>query len=224
MKCKLSPLPYLLLALMLLSAAGLGLHAQNTEVSFAAFTLPEQSTGLLHWRSSAGNTKPIQLSTRYFSEPQKMESNMIEFYQNALLVSESIEKPEPLLRITIPQGVQHAYVVIYYDSKDGKWETNTLDAKDWRTSTMRVYNAFGQTLVIEANKKPLQVKHGQYYDFKADDSTEKGFAVKIFQTVPDNEAIFSSKWRVTANRRELLFIGNSDGSIKLRSLMELDSR
>ena len=203
-------------------------NAQKPELSVAALSLPGESTGLVHWRSSNAVTQPLQLSVRYFSERIELESNVIEFFAEPLDPSTAIEPPEPFLRMRIPDGRDKVYLVItgHLDEENNTlWRGNMLDGREWKAGSMKVFNAFESPLGIVADgKDPIRIDAGGSVDFHARDHDRAGFAVRIYRLEPERRVVFSSKWRVAEDRRELLFIGNNQGRLTLRALIDLGSQ
>jgi len=195
------------------------------EVKVAALTLPDNADGLLHWRTGNTATVPLQLSTRYFSESVKLPGNIIQFYEKPVLAGPAKESlPEPLVTLRIPAGHNLVYIVLSSDLDENqkpRWRGNMLNSADWKTGSMKVFNACPEPVGITAGTKKIQLNQGKSVDFHAGEWGGEVFAVKIFRLQPELKTIFSSSWRVAAGRRELCFIGSANGSISLRSLMDL---
>jgi len=213
-----------LTALALLMVPCLGQGKQGCEVAMAALSLPDGSDGLMHWREADSATAPLQLSTRYFSEPVKLKGNTIFFYKEPVPAGMAApDAPEPLLTVKVPEGVKLGYIVIWAEPDEQKqtiWRGKLLSASDWKTSSMKVMNVSSETIGIAAGKMRIQLAPGKSMDFHAAEWRES-FPVKFFRMEPELKTIFSSTWRVTDGRRELCFIGNINGAISLRSLLEL---
>jgi hypothetical protein len=197
---------------------------QAREVSVAALGLPEGSDGMLHWRAGNTPTTPLQLSTRYFSERLKLPGDTILFYKDPVLAGPVRNPPpEPLVALKIPAGQKLVYIVLSSESDEDqkpRWRGSLLNAGDWKSGSMKVFNASSEPVGIAAGKKQIQLLQGKSVDFHASDWGDS-FPVKIFRLKPEMKTIFSSSWRVAADRRELCFIGNVNGSVTLRSLMDL---
>lgn len=225
MKSELKSYHRIVLAAFLAVCLSQSVQAQKPELSVAALSLPGESTGLVHWRSSNAGTKPLQLSVRYFSERIELESNFIEFYTEPIDAATADEPPAPFLRMRIPEGRGTVYLVISGDLDDEnntRWRGNMLNGNDWKAGSMKVFNAFESPLGIVADgKNPIQIAAGSSVDLHARDFDETGFPVRIYRLEPERRVVFSSKWRVAEDRRELLFIGNNQGRLTLRALMEL---
>lgn len=202
-------------------------HARKPEISVAALSLPGDSTGMVHWRSSNAATEPLQLSVRYFSERIELESNFIEFHAEPFVPAAGTDAPEPFLRMRIPEGRNSVYLVISGDldeENNTRWRGNLLDGREWRAGSMKVFNSFDSPLGIVADgKNPIQLAEGKSVDLHARDFDKAGFSVRIYRMSPERRIIFSSKWRIAEDRRELLFIGNNQGRITLRALLELNA-
>jgi hypothetical protein len=93
-------------------------------------------------------------------------------------------------------------------------------ADDWQAGSMRVLNASNEALGISAGNKQFRLPRGKSEDFRARDWNEP-FAVKIFRLEPAAKLVFSSRWRVASDGRELCFIGSAQGDISIRSLLDL---
>ena len=100
------------------------------------------------------------------------------------------------------------------------WRGSLFRAQDWKSGSMKLLNACSEPLGIRAGKKQLRVPRGKSVDFHSRNWGEP-FPVKIYRLGPEQRAVFSSTWRVTAGRRELCVIGDVNGAITLRSLLEL---
>ncbi len=200
--------------------------AADIEVSVAALTLPDESTGAVHWRSTNQATEPLQLSIRYFSERVSLESNLIEFYAEPMDPETGEAGPEPMLRMRIPEGQRLVYIVLSSDEgEDGnpRWRGNMLSANDWRAGSLKVFNSRDTPLGIVAEDRNLRIDPGGSADLHARDFDREGFPVRIYQLEPERRAVFSSTWRIAEGRRELLFIGNNRGRVTMRSLLELQA-
>ena len=196
----------------------------NCEVAVAALNLPADSSGMVHWRDGNDATMPLQLSTRYFSERVKLRGNAIQFFSEPVSnAQDQASVPEPLVSMKIPLGTKLAYIVLWPETEGDRpvrWQGRLLNATEWDAGSMKVFNACSEPLGITAGKKRIQLSSGKSVDFHARDWRET-FPVKIFRLQPELKTVFSSTWRVTAGRRELCFIGNANGSIKIRSLLDL---
>jgi hypothetical protein len=211
-------------ALILLVFPCHGQDQQGCKVAMAALSLPEGSDGLLHWREANVATTPLQLSTRYFSAPVKLEGNTIVFYKDPVPAGMAApDVPKPLLSVKIPEGVKLGYLVLWADTDEQnqpRWQGKLLSASDWKSSSTKVINVCSETIGIAAGEKRIQLAPGKSMDFHAAEWKES-FPVKFFRLQPELKTIFSSTWRVTDGRREICFIGNVNGAISLRSLLEL---
>lgn len=216
-------------ALILMAAAAAPCIAQQQQqaaagVSVAALSLPDGSDGLLHWRADASATQPLQLSTRYFSDPVTPAGAAIRFYGEPVVAGPDVaDGPSPLVTVAIPAGVRRAYIVLWAEADEAQeiaWRGQVLAANDWKAGSMKVFNVTTETLGIMAGEKPFQLPAGRSMDFTAADWRD-AFAVRIVRLGPESRTIFSSTWRVTDGRREVCFIGNINGAITLRSLIEL---
>jgi hypothetical protein len=194
------------------------------EVKVATLTVPDGSDGLVHWRSGNTPTEPLQLSTRYFSESLKLESNIIQFFNEPVLAASNQDPPPtPLVTLRIPEGRKLVYIVLTADSDENnrvRWRGSMLDSGNWKAGSMKLFNSCSETLGIAAGSKRIQLLQGKSVDFHVSDWGES-FPVKIFRLKPELKTVFSSTWRVTAGRRELCFIGSANGSVKIRSLLDL---
>jgi hypothetical protein len=199
--------------------------AEACEVAVAALTLPDESTGLVHWRTGATATTPLQLSTRYFSERVKLPDNVIQFYEKPVLAGPAQDPPlEPFVSLKIPAGQKLVYIVLSADQDENhtvRWRGNLLNAQEWRAGSLKVFNACSEPVGISAGTKNIRLNQGKSVDFHAAEWGGESFPVKISRLQPEMKTLFSSSWRVVAGRRELLFIGNANGAISLRSLMDL---
>lgn len=215
-----------LYSLLLLIVPSRGADNRACVVKVAVMTLPAGSDGLLHWRVTDGPTTPLQLSTRYFSDGLKLQGNVIQFYGNPVLSPSAQEPPaQPLVTLKIPAGQNLVYILLSSEQDESgqtRWRGNLLNAADWKESSMKVFNACSETIGITAGDKKILLLQGKSVDFTAGDWRET-FPVKIFRLKPKEKMIFSSSWRVTAGRRELTFIGGANGSVSVRSLMDLSA-
>jgi hypothetical protein len=212
-----------LVVLMLTVGPGRAQEKNTVEIAVAALNLPGGSEGLLHWNEANTATTPLQLSTRYFSERLKLKGRVIRFYENPVEPVEGEPMPDPLIALSIPQGANLGYVVLWSES-DGKgearWRGRVFSGQEWKDGSMKVINASAETLGMLAGEKKIRLDSGKSLDFPASDWRES-FPVKIFLMKPEVKNVFSSTWRVTAGRRELCFIAKVNGAISLRSLMDL---
>jgi hypothetical protein len=212
-------------AFLLAPMPGHAAGAQAFEISVAALSLPNESSGLVHWRGGDTATTPLQLSTRYFSERVKLPGNVIQFYQEPVAAGPPANPaPEPLVTLRIPEGQNLIYVVLSSDldkEQQIRWRGSMFSARDWRTGSMKVFNACPEPVGITAGKKKIQLNQGKSVDFHSREWGGESFPVKIYRLQPELKTIFSSTWRVADGRRELLFIGTADGAVSLRSLMDI---
>ena len=194
------------------------------EVSVAALNLPDEATGMLHWRAADEATKPLQLSTRYFSERIKVTGKVIHFHDQPVPAGKPQEPPpQPLVAVNLPAETKLAYVILWSETVDGgktRWRTLLFRGEDWKAGSLKVLNGSADTVGIAAEDKRLQVARGKAIDFHAQDFKES-FPVKIYRLQPEAKLLFSSKWRVAADRREVCFISGTGDSVSLRSLLEL---
>jgi hypothetical protein len=211
-------------ALLLALAPCFG-QTENTakaEVAVAALSLPEGSGGLLHWRVGAAASTPLQLSTRYFSDRLEAPTGTIGFYDHP--VAEAADPPpEPLLALKIPQDANLVFIVLWSELDDDgepRWRGNLIRGSDWEAGSLRLFNSTSEPLGILAADEPIRLAGGKSVDFHARDRPE-AFAVKIYRLKPERRAVFSSKWRVTAGRRELCFLVDRNNSLSFRSLLDL---
>jgi len=226
MKHTLSLLVYLS-ALLIFAGPGLAQadKKQYSEVSLGALTLPNGSDGLLHWIGAEPLSQELQLSTRYFSERIKPKSEILRLYESPTILVEGEPIPEPLLTVKVPSGPGLIYLVVWSETgKDNKatWRSRAFSAKEWQVGTMKLINASKATLGLTAGAKKFKLVGGKSIDFHARD-WPKPFPTKIYLTEPKVKNVFSSKWRITAASRELCFIAKVNGSISLRSLMDLNA-
>lgn len=210
-------------ALMLLVVPCQAADNEGCAVAVAALNLPDNSKGLLHWRAGDGNTSPLQLSTRYFSERVKLAGGVIRFYQDPVVAKSDPPPPEPLLTLRIPAETKLVFIVLWSETDENgrtRWRSSLFKAEDWAVGSMKLLNAGSETLAISAGKKRIRLPPGKSMDFPARDWGE-AFPVKIFRLETATRPVFSSSWRVTAGRRELCLLVNLNGSISLRSLLDL---
>ncbi len=222
-----SPIMVWLLLLLVLTVPCFAQRGAPCEVSLAALSLPADSDGLLHLRIGEEATVPVELSTRYFSERVAARSGTIRFYQQAMpAVSPGEAHPEALLSLRIPAGPKLIYIVLWTElEKDRQlhWRARLISATDWKEGSMKLLNSSPETLGISAGKTRTQLPSGKTMDFQSSDWREP-FPVKIYQLGEQAGLLFSSTWRVTADRRELCLIGNIDGAVSLRSLLDLGAK
>jgi hypothetical protein len=194
------------------------------EVAVAALTLPDEATGLLHWRSANEATQPLQLSTRYFSERIKVPGKVIHFHDRPLQADKPQQPPaQPLVAVNLPAATKLVFVILWAESGEGgatRWRSMLFRGEDWKAGSLKVLNGAVDTVGIAAGEKRLQVARGKALDFHANDFKE-AFPVKIFRLKPEPKLLFSSKWRIAADRRELCFISGNGDAISLRSLLDL---
>lgn len=227
-KSKFPPMRGLLL-LFVLTVPCFAQREAKGEVSLAALSLPPGADGILHLRIGEEATVPVQLSTRYFSERLAVPPGTIRFYPQAMPAVPSGEAPpEPLLSLRIPEGPKLLYIVLWTElGEDRKhhWKAKLISATDWKAGSMKLINSSPGTLGLSVGKKEIKLPSGKTLDFQSRDWREP-FPVKIYQPgEPGEQArlIFSSTWRVSAGRRELCLIGNIDGTVSLRSLIDLNA-
>ncbi len=203
----------------------LSAEKSSCEIAVATMNLPNGSDGVLHWRAGADvDTKPLQLSTRYFSEHLKLQGGVVQFFQAPVSASSDQNPPPiPLVSLKIPEGAKLVYIVIMSDTDENKqtrWRGILFDSADWKESSLKLINASSESLGIVAGEKEIRLNSGKSMDFNASEWSEP-FPVKIFLMAPEVKKIFSSTWRVSSGRRELCFVSNINGSIALRSLLDL---
>jgi len=188
--------------------------------------LPADSTGLVHVRTGKSATSPLQLSTRYFSERVKLPSNVIQFFKDPMEANKDVRPPPvPLLTLQIPADTKLAYAVLWAENhaqKQAIWQGRVFSANDWDNSSLKVLNASSEQIGISAGKKQILLLAGKSTDLPAREWSDP-FPVKMFQLKPETKCVFSSTWRVTAGRRELCFIFNTNHAISLRSILEMSS-
>ena len=197
---------------------------QASEVAVAALSLPDGSDGLLHWRDSAAATTPLQLSTRYFSEPLKLDGETVQFHQEPVAGdTPPKDAPKPLLSLKIPADMKKGYIVLWAETGENQqtsWKSRIFSASDWKAGSMKVINACDEPIGISAGQKPIRLAAGRAFDFQGAEWRDP-FPVKIVRLEPEPRMVFSSTWRVASDRRELCIVGNINGSVSLRSLTEL---
>ena len=197
----------------------------SCEVSVAALSLPAASDGVVHWRDGDDATRPLQLSTRYFSERVKLSGNIIRFFKDPVPQGKSDSPPPaPLITTRIPPETKLAYIVLSSEPGDNggpdRWKGNVFRGEDWKPSSMKVLNGCSETIGLIADQQQIKLPQGKAMDFLARDWS-KAFPVKIYRSKPEIKLVFSSTWRVSAGRRELCFIGSAGRAVTLRSLMDL---
>lgn len=215
----------LLPALLVLASPAVLAEQAAREVSVAALTLPEGSDGLLHLRGTGTATRPLQLSTRYFSERTKIEGTVIHFFQSPVPEKPADPAPVPLLSLRIPESTRLAYAVLWTAAGEDRktaWKGMILDANTWDPSTLKLMNATSEAIGIRAGEKDLMLEKGKSLDFGSSDWPQP-FAAKIFRLKPEQKVIFSSTWQVTAGSRELCFVFSSGDAFSLRSILDLNA-
>jgi hypothetical protein len=213
----------LLLALGLLTSSGPAQNQAGCEVTVAALTLPGDSDGLLHVRTSEAATTPLQLSTRYFSARVKLPGKVIQFFKDPVAAKPAEQAPAPLLTLQIPAETRLAYAVLWSETNESQkpvWKGRVLDAKDWDRSCLIVFNASSDAIGIRAGSKQILLEPGKSVDFPSSVWSEP-FPAKIYQLQPEQKAIFSSTWRVSAGSRELCFIYRANDTVSLRSVLDI---
>jgi hypothetical protein len=213
----------LLPALGFLTTMGRAQDKAACEVAVAALTLPDGASGLLHLRTADAATSPLQLSTRYFSERVKLPGDVIQFFKDPVAAKPAAPAPVPLLTLQIPAETKLAYAVLWAETDENHqpaWKGRVFSAKDWDHSSLKVFNASSESIGIRADTKQILLERGKSTDFPSRDWSEP-FPVKMFQLKPAQKCIFSSTWRVSAQRRELCFIFNANNSVSLRSILEI---
>jgi hypothetical protein len=214
-------LPALLLPLLACQATA----QDGCEVAVAALSLPAGADGLLHWREAEAASLPLQLSTRYFSDPVKLTGKAIRFY--GAPVPAGPTQPgaaAPLLTMTFPADMTRGYLVLWTEpdeKQEPRWKGMVVNAAEWKAGSMKVINACNEAIGIEAGEKRIKLLPGKSMDFAASQWREP-FPVKVSRLEPAIKTLFSSTWRIAPERREICFVGNVNGSITLRSLLELD--
>lgn len=216
-----------LMALLLLANPCRAEGKADCKVAVAALSLPAGSKGLLHWRVAADSaTTPLQLSTRYFSKHLKLPGNVIAFYDAPVAAAQSgSPPPEPLLRLTIPAGSKLTYIVLWAEQDANQqvhWRAKVFEAGDWPVGSVKLLNASTEALGISADKKQIRLEGGKNMNLLARD-WPASFPMKIYRLEPTGKLIFSSTWRIAPGRRELCLVGTVNGSVTLRSLVELGS-
>jgi hypothetical protein len=221
------PARFARLTAMMIPLLALQAAAQESrEVSVAALSLPAGADGLLHWREAEAASVPLQLSTRYFSEPVKLAGNAIRFYGAPVPAGPALpDAPAPLLTMTFPAEMKRGYLVLWSEpdaQQEPRWKGMLVNATEWKAGSMKVINACNEPIGIEAGEKRLKLLPGKSLDFPAAQWREP-FPVKVSRLEPALKTLFSSTWRISPERREICFVGNLNGSITLRSLLELDA-
>lgn len=213
----------LLAATVFLTTPGHAQEKGGCEVSVAALTLPDDSSGLLHVRVAETATNPLQLSTRYFSERVKLPSKVLQLFKDPVAAKAPAPPPVPLLTLQIPAEARLAYAVLWTEVDDKNktvWKGRVFDAKDWDQSSLKVLNATSESIGIRAGTKEILLEQGKSTSFNSHEWA-KPFPAKIFQLKPQPKNIFSSTWQVSSGIRELCFIFSANNSVSLRSIMEI---
>jgi hypothetical protein len=213
----------LLSALVVLTSSGRAQDKAGCEVTVAALTLPGDSGGLLHVRTSEAATTPLQLSTRYFSARVKLPGKVIQFFKDPVAAKPAGQAPAPLLTLQIPAETRLAYAVLWTETNETQtpvWKGRVLDAKDWDRSCLIVFNATTEAIGIRAGAKQILLEPGKSVDFPSRLWSEP-FPAKIYQLQPEQKAIFSSTWQVSAGSRELCFIYRANDAFSLRSVLDI---
>jgi hypothetical protein len=195
-------------------------------LSVAALSLPDSSSGELHWNSGKEYvTEPMQLSKRYFSKPIELKANVVRFFDAPIeKLPPNAPPPTPLFTITIPPDIKEAYAIVLGSSGAGtnqSWRYTIVDGKDWEKGTLRVLNASNSEVGMIYPGEKLKLQPGKHIEFK-DSDWEDPFPVKIVQFEPVAKLVFSSTWRVSKGRREICFLSKKGDSIALRSLLVLN--
>ena len=195
----------------------------SCEVTVAALNLPDNSDGLLHLRTAEiKETTPLQLSTRYFSPRIKTSESVVQFFANPLK-ADDLKPPLPLITVNLPEDAKLAYLIIFTtldDKKQPVWKSILLLDTDWPQSCMKLLNASANTLGIQAGDQKIQLLTGKFTNFTSSQWTDT-FSVVIYKLTPEIKTVFSSKWRITAGRRELSVLFNSGENIAISSLIDL---
>lgn len=189
----------------------------------AALTLPAGSTGLIHVRIAEATTKPLQLSTRYFSERLALPGNVIQFFGNPLAAKPAEPPPQPLLTLRVPADTRLAYAVLWTGTDDHNqpvWQGRVFNAKDWDQDSLKVLNATAEPLGVRAGTKEILLDPGKSTSFSSRDWPQP-FPAKIFRLKPEQKNIFSSTWLVSPGSRELCFLFASNNTVSLRSILEI---
>jgi hypothetical protein len=213
----------LLPAIGLLVTPGLAQEKPGCEIAMAALTLPDGSTGLVHVRDSETTTKPLQLSTRYFSERLDLPGNVIQIFKDPLVAKPSEPQPQPLLTLQIPAETRLAYAVLWSETDDKNspvWKGRVFNAKGWDRSSLKVLNATTEPLGIRAGTKEIMLNPGKSTDFSSS-LWSKPFPAKIYRLKPEQKNIFSSTWQVNPGSRELCFLFGTNQTVSLRSILEI---
>jgi hypothetical protein len=197
------------------------------EVAVAALSLPEGSDGLLHWRTANRASVAMQLSTRYFSEPVKIDGGSLRFYESPVAEGPDPENgPKPVHSLTVPADAKSVYLVLWTTRGEDqaiRWQGKTFSEADWLADSMKVFNVSAEDIGIEAGGKRMRLLPGKSFDFRATEWREP-FPVRILSLEPEHKTLFSSTWRVGEGRRELCFIGRFNNAVSLRSLLDLNTR
>lgn len=211
----------LLITIGLLTPLCIAQDKPTCSVSIAALNLPAGSTGQIHIRDTETSTKPLQLSTRYFSERIELKRNLIQIYKDALI--ENSPDAVPLLTLEIPAETREAYVALWIETDDKNqsiWKGQVFDSKDWIPNSLKVVNFTTDQLGISADSKEILLEPGKSADFPSSE-WPKSFTAKIYQTKPEKKNLLSSTWQVSTSNRELCFIYNIKNRVSLRSIMDI---
>src|SRR6218665_973168 len=98
-----------LASLAFLLAGALLANADPIQITVGALSLPAGSDGLVHLRVSETESKPIQLSTRYFVDPVSIGVPVFELHTTPLGKPPPVNPP--LLRLPIPPGTTSCLIV-----------------------------------------------------------------------------------------------------------------
>ena len=193
----------------------------------AVLSLPAGADGLLHLRTGAETSQPLQLSLRYFSDRIQLPGHVFQLFKDPVLGKSPTDNPPPppLLTLIIPEDAKLAYVVLWAEKTSNQqlvWRATTFNANDWPRNCLKLLNACPNPLAITAgDRRQTLLPKAKSMNFPAKD-WDASFPVKIHQLQPKPKLVFSSTWRVSTGQRELSVLFNSGQGIALRAVMERD--
>lgn len=215
-----------LAGLAVLLGSALWACAAPIQVMVGALALPSDSDGLLQLRTSESESKPLQLSTRYFSEPMSIDVPSFELYATPL--GKTPPLATPLLKLPIPQNATSCIIVIWNAASADKPSAlagRVFPTSDWAAGSMLLMNAATTPIGIQAGTTKQMLKPGAKLSFPGK-NPEEDMPVKMFIEDPKApgkaKIIFSSVWKIASTRRELCVIhsGARPDSVEVRSLLE----
>ncbi len=183
--------------------------------------MPEGSSGQIHIRDTETTSKPLQLSTRYFSERIELKGNVIQIYKDPVV--ENSPEAVPLLTLAIPDETRIGYVALWAETDDKNqsvWKGQVFDSKDWIQNSLKVVNFTADPLGISAGPKEIMIDPGKSADFTSSE-WPNSFTAKIYLTKPERKNLLSSTWQVSTSNRELCFIFKEKNRLSLRSIMDI---